>query len=339
MHEKTTIMNGEELFGSFSGLSDFQDSKDGFEVKWEWPEEIGNGFMYMIKLRPGLMLAIGDYRLIENIAVSFEFKHLPFILGFIVSGNARSTVNYEEGQKDVWVFKSGHSFMSYFPEWKGVAEYPARTSVRTVSIYIDPLLLNTFMEGQHDQIPTGMRDIVNGANEKHYYHASTTTPPSNMTIHQMLNCPYRCPLKRLYLESKALELISHNLAQFVSSECGFKNSSTLRPADIERIHEARDVLIRNMQNPPSLIELARQVGLNDTKLKRGFRKVYGTSVFGYLRDYRFEHARHLLEERCMNVSEAAFAVGYSRLDCFISSFKARFGTTPGVYSRSRTFIS
>jgi len=65
---------------------------------------------------------------------------------------------------------------------------------------------------------------------------------------------------------------SIELAQVASPECGLKNLSPLRLADIERIHEARDILISNMQNPPSLFNLARQVGLNDTKLKRGFRQ-------------------------------------------------------------------
>jgi AraC-like DNA-binding protein len=274
------------------------------------------------------MLGIGDYRIIENIDLSFEFKHSPVVFGFSVSGNIRFTVNYEEDQKDVWVFKSGHSFMSYLPEWKGVAEYPARTSVRTVGIYIDPLLLNTFMEGQHDQIPTGMRDIVNGANEKHYYHASTTTPPANMTIHQMFNCPYQCPLKRLYLESKALELISHNLAQFVSPKSTLKNPSVLRPDDIERIHHAKEIISRDLENPPTLFELARLVGLTHTKLNRGFREIYGTTVFGYLHKIRLERARLLLEEQRMNVTEVAFTVGYNSLPSFSTAFSKHFGLNP-----------
>jgi AraC-like DNA-binding protein len=285
------------------------------------------------------MLGIGDYRIIGNIAVSFEFKHSPVVLGSSVSGSIRSTVNYKESQKDVWVFKPGHSFISYSPECKGITKYSTATPIRVVGIYMDRTLFNKIMTDQHDQIPTGMLDIVNGANEKHYYHTLTTTPLVNMAVHEILNCPYRGLLKRMYLESKALELITRKLAQVASPECGLRNPSPLRPADIERIHEARDILISNMQNPTSLFNLARQVGLNETKLKRGFRQVYGTSVFRYLRNHRFEHARHLLGERRMNVSEVAFAIGYSRIDCFISSFKARFGITPGLYSRSSTLIS
>jgi AraC-like DNA-binding protein len=105
----------------------------------------------------------------------------------------------------------------------------------------------------------------------------------------------------------------------------------LRPDDIERIHEARDILIRNLQDPPYLLDLAWQVGLNDTKLKRGFRQIFGTTVFGYLQLKRLERARSLLEERNMNVSEVAATVGYSSLSHFAKVFTQHFGAKPSFY--------
>jgi AraC-like DNA-binding protein len=333
MHQKPTIINAEELFGNFSNLSEFQNMEDSFEKYWEWPDEIGNGFMYLSKFRPGLMLGIGDYQLWKNLTVSFEFKSSLFILGFSVPGNVWSTLGYGQGKKDVFMFNSGHSYISYLPEWQGVAKYPARTPLRSVSIYIDPLLLNTFWDGQHDRIPTGMHDIVNGANEKHYHHALTTTPLVNMAIHQIFNCPYRDPLKRLYLESKALELITYNLAQLVADKNGHNQPSTLQSSDIERVREARNVLINNLENPLSLLELARQVGINKNKLNQGFHQIFGTSVFDYLRICRLEQARALLESKEKNVTEAAFEVGYAEQRSFTRAFKRHFGTNPKNHLR------
>ena len=328
MNQKTIIINGKELFGNVNEVFESLDSEANFEGFWRWPDGIGDGFMTMIKLRPGFMLGIGDYRIIQNIAVSFEFKYVPVVFGFSVSGNICFTINYEEGQKDVWVFKPGHSITAYFPEWKGIAKYSAVTPVRVVSIYIDRTLLHKIMADQHDRIPAGMPGIVNGANEKHYYYALTTTPAANMAIHQILNCPYQCPLKRLYLESKALELISHNLAQFVSPESTLKNHSALWPDDIERIHHAGEIISRDLENPPTLLELARLVGLSHTKLNRGFREMYGTTVFGYLRKIRLERAKLLLEEQRMSVTEAAFSVGYNSLPSFSTAFSKHFGLKP-----------
>ena len=341
MHQETTTINGEELFGDFLRVNELLNSEDNFEKLWRWPDGIGDGFISFIKLKPGLMLGIGSYRIIKNIEVSFEFKHFPVIFGFTVSGNISSTVNHEEGQKDVWIFKSGHSFMSYSPECRGIAKYSTATPIRVVGIYMDRTLLNKIVTDQHHQIPAGMRDIVNGANEKHYYHASTTTPLVNMAIHQILNCPYQCPLKRLYLESKALELIAHNLAQFVSPESTLKNPPVLRPDDIERIHHAREIISRDLENPPTLFELARSVGLTHTKLNRGFREIYDTTVFGYLHKIRLEQAKLLLEEQRMNVTEVAFTVGYNSLPSFSTAFSKHFGLKPIMciknshYSRSQ----
>ena len=328
MYQETTIINADKLFGNFSNPSEFRNMEDGVEKYWDWPGEIGNGFMYMIKFRPGLMLGIGDYQLWKNLTVSFEFKISSFVLEFSVPGNVWSTLGYGQGKKDVIMFNSGQSFISYLPEWQGVAKYQARTPLRSVSIYIDPLLLNTFWDGQHDRIPTGMHDIVNGANEKHYHHSLPTTPLVNMVIHQILNCPYHGSLRRLYLESKTLELIAHNLAQLVVDKNGHNRPFTLHSSDIERVREARNVLIRNLENPPSLLELARQVGINKNKLNQGFRQTFGTSVFDYLRIRRLEQARELLESKEKNVTEAAFEVGYAEQRSFTRAFKKHFGTKP-----------
>ena len=333
MHQKPTIINAEELFENFSNLSEFQNMEDGVEKNWEWPDEIGNGFMYVIKFRPGLVLGIGDYELWTNLTVSFEVKFSSFVMGFSIPANIWSTPGNGQGKKDVLMFNSGQSFISYLPEWQGIAEYPARTPVRSVGIYVDPLLLNAFLDGQHDRFPTGMHDIVNGSNEKHYYHSLTTTPLVNMAIHQILDCPYQGSLRRLYLESKTLELIAHNLAQLVVYKNGNNRPFTLLPGDIERVRETRDVLIRNLENPPSLLELARMVGINKNKLNQGFRQVFGNSVFEYLRIRRLEWARELLESKEKNVTEAAFEVGYAQQSNFTKAFKRHFGTNPTDYLR------
>ena len=328
MNQETTTINAKELFGDVSDPGEFQDCKDGFEKYWEWPEEIGNGFMYIIKIRPGLMMGIGDYQLREDLTVSFELKGLPFVVGFSVPINIWSTPGNGQGKKDLLMFTPGQSFISYLPEWQGIAEYPVRTPVRSVGIYVDSLLLNTFLDGQHDRIPTGVSDIVNGANEKHYYHALTMTPLINMAIHQILDCPYQGPLRRLYFESKTLELITYILAQLVVDKNRHDRPFTLQSGDIERIREARDILIRNLEDPPSLLGLASQVGINKNKLNQGFRQVFGTSVFDYLRLCQLEWARELLESKEKNVTEVAFEVGYAQHSNFTKAFKKHFGTNP-----------
>ena len=328
MNQGTTLINAEEIFGSFFELGDFQDSKEGFEVNLGWPEEIGNGFMYTIKLRPGLVLGIGNFRIIENIVVSFEQIYLPVTLGFLVTGHSNYIINYAEGQKDLWVAESGYGFISYRPEWQGTFEYPLGMPIHSVVIYIDPLVLNTFMDGQYDRFPTGLCELVNGDHKRSYNQTFTMTPSVNMAIHQILHCPYGGALKRFYLEGMTLELITHAMAQLIVNKDGHSKIMALQPNDIERVQDAKDILLRNLEKPHSLLELARQVGINKDKLNKDFRQVFGASVFEYLRISRLERARVLLESKEKNVTEAAFDVGYAHPKNFARAFKNHFGTNP-----------
>ena len=114
----------------------------------------------------------------------------------------------------------------------------------------------------------------------------------------------------MFLESRATELLALQFAQWnlMESASPVKQSDyLLRTNDIDRLNCARDILEQRMEEPPSLLELARLVGLNDYKLKQGFRQVFGTTVFGYLREYRLEKARQLLSTDTMSVTEVAFA--------------------------------
>lgn len=332
MHQGTTIINAEELFGDFYDPDRFQDCKDGFEIYWEWPKEMGNGFLSMIKLRPGLTLGIGNYLLTKNITIDFEFNFSPIVLGFNISENMNCSVNSREGQNDLWDQGSGSGYITYQPEWQGTAISPGGLPVRCLSVYIDPPLLNSIMEGQHDKLPSEMCDIINGADGKMFFQTFAMSPSFNVIAHQIfeqiLNCSYQHSLKRLYFESKTLELIARTLEQFVSRETTHGNTSALRPDDIKRIHQARKIIKREFENPPTLFHLARQAGLSHSKLNRGFHEVCGTTVFGYLRRIRLEQAKLLLQEQKLSVTEVAFAVGYNSLPSFSTAFSKHFGIKP-----------
>jgi AraC family transcriptional regulator, transcriptional activator of the genes for pyochelin and ferripyochelin receptors len=142
-------------------------------------------------------------------------------------------------------------------------------------------------------------------------------------------------MKQMYLESKAVELIMLHFQQFQEQEVHDCSLTAKSLSDIEKIYQAKEILLSNLENPPSLMELARQVGLNDFKLKRGFRQVFGTSAFKYLHDYRLEKARQLLVSGEMNVEEVAFKVGFDSRSYFALAFRKKFGLNPKQYFQHR----
>ncbi|WP_320041504.1 helix-turn-helix transcriptional regulator [uncultured Desulfobacter sp.] len=83
-----------------------------------------------------------------------------------------------------------------------------------------------------------------------------------------------------------------------------------------------------MENPPSVLELARRVGLNHNHLTQGFRKMFGLAPFEYLRVIRLETARDMIARHECSVSEAAYNVGYASLSHFTKTFRKEFGINP-----------
>ena len=106
--------------------------------------------------------------------------------------------------------------------------------------------------------------------------------------------------------------------------------------NVIKIRKAKDIIIARMAEPPSLQELADEIGLNIKKLKEGFKQIYGDSVFSFLFDYKMEVARKLLEAGNDNVNEVGHKVGYSTSSHFIAAFKKKYGTTPKKYIMSLT---
>ncbi|MBS7810300.1 helix-turn-helix transcriptional regulator [Roseococcus pinisoli] len=82
-----------------------------------------------------------------------------------------------------------------------------------------------------------------------------------------------------------------------------------------------------------LMGLARQVGLNEKKLKAGFRTQFGTSVIGFLQDVRLRAAHRLLLEGRSSVTEVAMAVGYANPSHFALMFRRRYGVSPSALRR------
>jgi len=153
------------------------------------------------------------------------------------------------------------------------------------------------------------------------------TPVMKAVLYQMLHCPYHGKTRQLFLEGKAMELLSHKMAQFDPGATS--HGTAIKASDTERVHQAARLLVRDLENPPDIMTLANSVGLNRDKLHRCFRQVFGLSPFEYLRTQRLQTAMLLLQDGEVNVTQAAIMVGYANMSYFTKAFKSMFGINPG----------
>ncbi|WP_349655183.1 helix-turn-helix transcriptional regulator [Paenibacillus konkukensis] len=132
-----------------------------------------------------------------------------------------------------------------------------------------------------------------------------------------------------------MELLSSAFGRFLFDGKEEAQAAGLTKTDMAKIRQARDILLRRMTEPPKLLELARMIGMNDFKLKAGFKEMFGTTLFGYLREKRLEKAYYLLQQESMSVTEACCEVGYSNPSYFAEAFREKYGINPGAFVRRR----
>ncbi len=147
-----------------------------------------------------------------------------------------------------------------------------------------------------------------------------------MIIHQILSSKYTGALRQWFTEAKVMELFLLAMEKLAAHPVW--RTITLSAYDVERIHEAKNLMLSHMDNPVTLISLAHKVGTNDFKLKKGFKQLFGTTVFTYLLQARMERAEQLLTDTKMPVTEIAFTIGYQTIGSFTSAFKKYFGYPP-----------
>ncbi len=152
-------------------------------------------------------------------------------------------------------------------------------------------------------------------------------PRQQQAIQSILNCRYAPGIKKIFLYSKVLEILALQVDAF-GRNLPRKQSALKTDYDKERIHFAREYLVQNIESPPGLPELARLAGINEYKLKHGFRELYNTSVFGYLAEKRLELACNYLRDSTMPIADIALSLGYSSVQHFSMAFKKKFGYPP-----------
>jgi AraC-like DNA-binding protein len=150
-------------------------------------------------------------------------------------------------------------------------------------------------------------------------------------IHDIMNVKLTGGLKMLYLQSKCIELLALQAQMYDDSVNAalYKAPLIIKPGhDTDSIYFAKDYLLQHAAQPPSLTELAKIAGINEFKLKQGFKTLFNNTVFGYLADYKLSQAHELI--RCNTpIKEVADQLGYSSVQHFNSAFRKKFGIPPG----------
>lgn len=185
--------------------------------------------------------------------------------------------------------------------------------------------LRNMMEGV--RVPTQIQRFLDGHHEN-FSITANTSPIMHRLIAQFRSNPYDDGMATIYMQAKVHEMLAEALNDLVGIE---GNGGRVMAPDRRRAMEARDLLMADPANPPSMEALARQVGLSQRRLTEVFRDTFGKTAFEWLVDWRLDQARDLLREGALSVKEITFRLGYAHLSNFTKAFTRRFAIAPASY--------
>jgi len=290
------------------------------QLAWELVDRAGSS--RTVSLRSGMTLSISQVRWERPWVLAFNPD--PSKLKFIVARGPGPRVTPSGGRSHDLV--NGSAQVSRIQKSVDLnfdfGEAPSEQAHEELCLEVGRERLRQLMGSQ--QLPALLERVWSGS-ESYPFEMLSAPPTSFRLLDEIVHCGARGAPRQLQLEAKGLELLA---AWIDHLEDDRSASARLSAHDVERLEQARKILLARMTTPPRLPELARLAGLNEAKLKAGFRAHFGETVYGYLRRYRLEEAYRLLSQGRYDVTEVAIRVGYANPSKFAAAFRTRFGLRP-----------
>lgn len=148
-------------------------------------------------------------------------------------------------------------------------------------------------------------------------------------VNKIIGAPYNEPARDFFVENRIRDIFFTTL-----QKGGRKFYKGFSQNDLTAIYQADHLIINNLNKHFTITEIAEKVGLNEFKLKTGFKKIIGLALFERLHKARMEKARELLLQTDIPIKVIYEMVGYDHLTSFITSFRKHYGITPGELRRN-----
>lgn len=202
-----------------------------------------------------------------------------------------------------------------------------------VLLAMDVALLRHILGADFESLPPAALAVATGAADGAREVRVARSAEHLLAACALRDCTHCGAVRNVYLKSKALELFALSFGALKWQERP-NPADLMPPREVERMIRAREALFARYEDPPGLSELAALAGVCETRLKIGFRNIFGDTPFGLLRRHRMAVAREMLVRNGVRVSEAAAAVGYTNVSHFIDAFVRCYGLRPGELART-----
>jgi AraC-like DNA-binding protein len=273
-----------------------------------------------------------EFNLLFDLLPQFIILHFQFdgnFWGNFVNGNE---YNFNAGEHNIFVVGKDYSTQNLFLQ---------QEKMNFCSIYIPMNVFEKYLS---------MEDIffalyTEKRKSEQSFMLFEQNLPINLTVGNLLKDFFSSKqsgiFKSLYMEAKIMEILASQLQQYAAKnqKPETANKQSIKDADIEKLHTVKEVLQNTFLQSYSLQSIAKMGGINEFKLKKGFKEIFGNTVFGYLADLKMEYAKEKLVQKKASISEISDEIGFQHPQHFSQAFKKKYGYSPSQYFNNNSLVA
>ncbi len=200
-------------------------------------------------------------------------------------------------------------------------------SVDVLSFSFKPSYLDQFVRGKKQSSVSD--EVLAFTHTTSFSRQLPLCGKTRMAIEALLNHTYTDTLENIFINAQTQILLLYSMdCMLGEKEEVFTCKFLANAEDREKITKAREVLLQHIGEPLTIKALSRKVAINECYLKKGFKELFGTTIFDFYQSQRMEHAKYLLYEKGLSVTEVSAMLGYSSISHFSTAFKKHTGIKP-----------
>ena len=288
--------------------------------KYRFMPDFGNGQLTHYSF-DGLSVFIADLSFKQDVTAPSTYGLEVLELSYLINGER--IIKIDRLGYDL-VYESQESYMVYLSNISGSIHYYKERPFKEIKIR----MTSDFII-KHKLAKYHAMDQQYGLHTLSKNFARPLCPRTQEILAEIVSDRQDGLPKRLFLESRALELLSLQLTHDTSKT----EKNTHKDPLVKKLYAIRKIVSSDLRQSYTITQLARLTGLNDSTLKKDFKRIFGTTLFEYVMELKMTKARQLLISSDKTIYEIAEQVGYKNATHFSAAFKRIEGLSPNAYRK------
>lgn len=304
--------------------------RDLLSARVSLPCDEGEGYWEFTRIRDEIYVVVANFAYKDP---RFEFVPGDGLIqfNFKISGDMTLIVSRAEPVRWnrpsllVWAQPKGVDIN----EWTAASAHE-----RYITISVRPEFLTDHLSACDTELPQRLQAFLSADRQRVDYCQLPLSPMMFEAATRLIDNPFADALGLVFTEALTLELLCSAVQSFCARSGAPKEQYSER--ELRCLHAARGILMRQFAPAPTIGKLARCIGMAESTLTKGFKCVFGETIFDFSLRCRMQHAMTMICEQRWSVAKASEAVGYAHPTSFTTAFRRHFGMRPMDVRRLKT---